>query len=587
MSMKKRIISFLLAGAVLLTSAEGSYQWNTVSAASQIRVSRTNVTVAKGAKVTVKAKNTGSRKIKAKISDRRIISVKITKKQIRITGRKRGRANITLTASRMKKCVIKVSVKSKRSERADNTVTQSTRQPLPSMPVKPGETPMIKYTIQPPVKTAETAVTAKPQRSLRPPVASAGTQTASPSGEKNPTKEPAATRQPVAPFTETPVTKQPAAPFTETPVTKQPAAPFTETPVTKQPAAPFTETPVTAQPAVPSTETPVTAQPEAPSTETPVTALSTTRLLIADRSIYIGESVNALKAAWGEPDRTDPLPQQNITGYIYNSYSTTAPYMLVGIRDEKVVSYFTIAKDFIAYDAKINPQDNTIIQETTLVQEGTSAAEMVNEGWEEAGEYEFDALDSNQKEKRVGTEAYYRLTDNAHVYAFTDYFGTEKKPIYGFYAFSSKDCSFYEMMYRSRMTYDDAVFQALEKQIWEITNAYRRYMGLSMLLWEDKAVQTAKKHSQDMADNSYFSHYSQNGSKPGERLNQNGISWKSYCENICAGSGDAISMTIGWIGSSGHRKNILNDMTYLGVGVGYNQSDTLKYYIYATQDFWR
>ena len=561
MSMKKRIISFLLAGAVLLTSAEGSYQWNTVSAASQIRVSRTNVTVAKGAKVTVKAKNTGSRKIKAKISDRRIISVKITKKQIRITGRKRGRANITLTASRMKKCVIKVSVKSKRSERADNTVTQSTRQPLPSMPVKPGETPMIKYTIQPPVKTAETAVTAKPQRSLRPPVASAGTQTASPSGEKNPTKEPAATRQPVAPFT--------------------------ETPVTKQPAAPFTETPVTAQPAVPSTETPVTAQPEAPSTETPVTALSTTRLLIADRSIYIGESVNALKAAWGEPDRTDPLPQQNITGYIYNSYSTTAPYMLVGIRDEKVVSYFTIAKDFIAYDAKINPQDNTIIQETTLVQEGTSAAEMVNEGWEEAGEYEFDALDSNQKEKRVGTEAYYRLTDNAHVYAFTDYFGTEKKPIYGFYAFSSKDCSFYEMMYRSRMTYDDAVFQALEKQIWEITNAYRRYMGLSMLLWEDKAVQTAKKHSQDMADNSYFSHYSQNGSKPGERLNQNGISWKSYCENICAGSGDAISMTIGWIGSSGHRKNILNDMTYLGVGVGYNQSDTLKYYIYATQDFWR
>lgn len=574
MSMKKRIVSFLLAGAVLLTSAEGSYQWNTVSAASQIRVSRTNVTVAKGAKVTVKAKNTGSRKIKAKISDRRIISVKITKKQIRITGRKRGRANITLTASRMKKCVIKVSVKSKRSERADNTATQSTRQPLPSLPVKPGETPMIKYTIQPPVKTTEAAVTAKPQRSSRPPVASAGTQTASPSEEKNPTREPAATRQP-------------AAPFTETPATRQPAAPFTETPVTAQPTAPSTETPVTAQPAVPSTETPVTAQPAAPSTETPVTALSTTRLLIADRSIYIGESVNALKAAWGEPDRTDPLPQQNITGYIYNSYSTTAPYMLVGIRDEKVVSYFTIAKDFIAYDAKINPQDNTIIQETTLVQEGTSAAEMVNEGWEEAGEYEFDALDSSQKEKRVGTEAYYRLTDNAHVYAFTDYFGTEEKPIYGFYAFSSKDCSFYDMMYRSRMTYDDAVFQALEKQIWEITNAYRRYMGLSMLLWEDKAAQTAKKHSQDMADNSYFSHYSQNGSKPGERLNQNGISWRSYGENICAGSGDAISMTIGWIGSSGHRKNILNDMTYLGVGVGYNQSDTLKYYIYATQDFWR
>ena len=574
MSMKKRIVSFLLAGAVLLTSAEGSYQWNTVSAASRIKVSRTNVTVAKGAKVTVKAKNTGSRRIKAKISDRRIISVKITKKQIRITGRKRGRANITLTASRMKKCVIKVSVKSKRSERADNTVTQSTRQPLPSLPVKPGETPTIKYTIQPPVKTAEAAVTAKPQRSSRPPVSSAGTQTASPSGEKNPTREPAATRQP-------------AAPFTETPVTKQPAVPSTETPVTAQPAAPSTETPVTAQPAVPSTETPVTAQPAAPSTETPVTALSTTRLLMADRSIYIGESVNALKAAWGEPDRTDPLPQQNITGYIYNSYSTTDPYMLVGIRDEKVVSYFTIAKDFIAYDAKMNPQDNTIIQETTLVQEGTSAAEMVNEGWEEAGEYEFDALDSSQKEKRVGTEAYYRLTDNAHVYAFTDYFGTEEKPIYGFYAFSSKDCSFYDMMYRSRMTYDDAVFQALEKQIWEITNAYRRYMGLSMLLWEDKAAQTAKKHSQDMADNSYFSHYSQNGSKPGERLNQNGISWRSYGENICAGSGDAISMTIGWIGSSGHRKNILNDITYLGVGVGYNRSDTLKYYIYATQDFWR
>ena len=327
------------------------------------------------------------------------------------------------------------------------------------------------------------------------------------------------------------------------------------------------------------------AEPTLEPADSPAAMLDTTRLYVDGKSLYIGESVVNLKADWGEPERIDSLPQKNITGYIYNSNSTTKAYLLVGIKNQKVTSYFTIGKKFTAYDATVNTTDNTVSQETELVQEGVSAASMVSAGWGEPGQYEFDALDSSQSEAKVGTEAYYQLTDNAHMNAIPDYFDGGDKKIYGFYAFSSKENTKYDMMYCSRMTFDDEILQAAEKQVWEMTNAYRNYMGMSLLQWEDNATAAAKKHSQDMAANDYFSHFSKDGTTPRQRLQNQGISGTGFAENICAGSPDAISMVIGWIGSSGHRKNILSNMKYIGVGAAYSSSS--DYGTYATQDFWK
>lgn len=312
--------------------------------------------------------------------------------------------------------------------------------------------------------------------------------------------------------------------------------------------------------------------------------MKTTQLSFAKKSVYIGESITALKAEWGEPERIDPLPQKSLYGYIYNGNSLTEPYLIVGVKGEKVVSYFTIAKNFTAYDAVISTNDNETIQQTKLIQQGASAQSMIDAGWTEPGTYEFDALDSSKSEARVGTEAYYKLTDNAYIYAFSDYFDGGDKSIYGMYAFS-RECIKYSMMYRTYMTFTDEILRAAEQEVYEMTNAYRNYMGKALFKLEDRTTTAARKHSEDMANNNYFQHNSLDGSKFSARLTAEGISWSGAGENICAGAGDAINMVIGWIGSSGHRKGMLTDFKYIGVGAAYSSS--ADYGIYCTQDFWR
>ena len=610
--MKKKSISTLLAVLLFLTAILSPCRMDTASAAAKIRVSKAKVTVVKGDRITIKAKNTGMRKIKATVSDRKIASVRVIKKKIRITGKKPGKTNITLTAYPMKKCVVKVVVIP--DEEGEVEVVIPTKAPTK----RPSASPNVRVTTKPTIKpsarpsqlpTTEPGVTAsaEPDRS------------AEPAETVVPTKKPGVSEQPEASVeptpTEFPTTNTPASSpkATVTPertpkasATAKPAKTPAATPkasATVKPATTPAATPkvsATVKPTTTPAATPkasatadpiITAKPTITPTvsattiptDVPAATLQTTRLCFAEKSLYIGESTEALQADWGEPERIDPLPQTNMTAYIYNSNSTTEPYLLVGIKDQKVASYFTIGKGFTVYDATVNTVDGTAAQQTELVQEGASAASMVDAGWSENTD-NFYALNSAKKEAKEGTEAYYRLTDNAYMYAFSDFYDGKDKAVYGFYAFS-KDCNKYKMIYRTYMTYNDEILRAAETQVWEMTNAYRTYMGLSNLQWESKAEAAARGHSQDMADNNYFQHNSQDGTRFFARLQAEGISYRSCGENICAGSGDAIYMVIGWIGSSGHRDGILTpSFKYIGVGVAYNAS--AKWLVYATQDFW-
>lgn len=626
--MKKKSISTLLAALLFLTAILSPCQMDTASAAAKIRVSKTKVTVVKGDRITIKAKNTGRRKIKATVSDRKIVSVKVIKKKIRITGKKPGKTNITLTAYPMKKCVVKVVVIP--DEEGEVEVVIPTKAPTK----RPSASPYVRVTTKPTIKPS-----ARPSQlpGIEPGVTASAEpdRSAEPAGTVAPTKKPGTPEQPEASVkptpTELPTTDTPASSpkATVTPertpkasATAKPAKTPAATPkasATIKPAKTPAATPkasATVKPATTPAATPkvsatpkptttpaatpkasatadpiITAKPTitptvsatTTPTDVPAATLQTTRLCFAEKSLYIGESTEALQADWGEPERIDPLPQTNMTAYIYNGNSTTEPYLLVGIKDQKVASYFTIGKGFTVYDATVNTVDGTAAQQTELVQEGASAASMVDAGWSENTD-NFYALNSDKQEAKEGTEAYYRLTDNAYMYAFSDFYDGKDKAVYGFYAFS-KDCNKYKMIYRKYMTYNDEILRAAETQVWEMTNAYRTYMGLSNLQWESKAEAAARGHSQDMADNNYFQHNSQDGTRFFARLQAEGISYRSCGENICAGSGDAIYMVIGWIGSSGHRNGILTpSFKYIGVGVAYNAS--AKWLVYATQDFW-
>ncbi len=443
-----------------------------------------------------------------------------------------------------------------------------TRQPTIIVTIPPTAKPTVKPTAA--VGTAD-APTETPIPTLAPTVKPAITPTVIPTAMVKPTVAPTAN----------PTIKPTVKPTITPTVTAKPTVTSTVKPTTNPTSKP-SETPLPTKTAAPTTKP--TVKPTTVPTATPVATMKTTQLSFAKKSVYIGESITALKAEWGEPERIDPLPQKNLYGYIYNGNSLTEPYLIAGVKGEKVVSYFTIAKNFTAYDAVIRTDDNETIQQTKLVQQGVSAQSMIDTGWSEPGTYEFDALDSSQSEARVGTEAYYKLTDNAYIYAFSDYFDGGDKSIYGMYAFS-RECTKYSMMYRTYMTFTDEILRAAEQEVYEMTNAYRNYMGKALFKLEDRTTTAARKHSEDMANNNYFQHNSLDGSKFSVRLTAEGISWSGAGENICAGAGDAINMVIGWIGSSGHRKGMLTDFKYIGVGAAYSSS--ADYGIYCTQDFWR
>ena len=468
----------------------------------------------------------------------------------------------------------------------------------PSVTTVPAETPTPNPTPQPsqtptPTVTPEPSQTPVPTQTSQPTVTPDPTTAPEPGETEIPFSTVAPTRQPTIIVTIPPTAKPTVKPTaavgtadapTETPIPT--LAPTVKPAITPTVIPTATVKPTVAPTVKPTTKPTVkpTVKPTTVPTATPVATMKTTQLSFAKKSVYIGESITALKAEWGEPERIDPLPQKSLYGYIYNGNSLTEPYLLVGVKGEKVVSYFTIAKNFTAYDAVISTDDNETIQQTKLIQQGASAQSMIDAGWTEPGTYEFDALDSSKSEARVGTEAYYKLTDNAYIYAFSDYFDGGDKSIYGMYAFS-RECTKYSMMYRTYMTFTDEILRAAEQEVYEMTNAYRNYMGKALFKLENRTTTAARKHSEDMANNNYFQHNSLDGSKFSARLTAEGISWSGAGENICAGAGDAINMVIGWIGSSGHRKGMLTDFKYIGVGAAYSSS--ADYGIYCTQDFWR
>ncbi|MDO5477795.1 MAG: S-layer homology domain-containing protein [Clostridia bacterium] len=132
--------------------------------------------------------------------------------------------------------------------------------------------------------------------------------------------------------------------------------------------------------------------------------------------------------------------------------------------------------------------------------------------------------------------------------------------------------------------FSQSAFEGESKLNFHATNAFRVAHGKKALKWSDKAAKAAYLHSKDMAEKNYFSHDSKDGRKFYERLKAQGISYRSCGENISAGRSLGFLSYNGWVNSSGHRENMLEDYNYLGVGAAYEENST--YGAYFTQDFY-
>jgi uncharacterized protein YkwD len=153
--------------------------------------------------------------------------------------------------------------------------------------------------------------------------------------------------------------------------------------------------------------------------------------------------------------------------------------------------------------------------------------------------------------------------------------------------------------------------QDLEQRIHILINRERKTRGLSTLGWDDRLSRIARNHSKDMASRSYFSHESPEGRDFPFRYQEQGYTCSIRtgtiihmgAENIALGhlyrsirtvngvvsSHDwytleqlAQEIVLGWMHSSGHRKNILTPHWQnegIGISVAPNGA------VYVTQNF--
>ena len=94
----------------------------------------------------------------------------------------------------------------------------------------------------------------------------------------------------------------------------------------------------------------------------------------------------------------------------------------------------------------------------------------------------------------------------------------------------------------------------------------------------------ARLHSQDMANNDYFSHVSQDGRTFDQRIRNAGYASSFLGENIAAGLPTAEGTMDAWMNSPGHCSNIM-DGRFRAIGVGYGYRSGSTYTHYWTQDF--
>lgn len=89
-------------------------------------------------------------------------------------------------------------------------------------------------------------------------------------------------------------------------------------------------------------------------------------------------------------------------------------------------------------------------------------------------------------------------------------------------------------------------------------NAERAERGRVALAWNAALEEAALAHAADMARRGYFSHTGANGSSVRSRVTRTGYDGCFWAENIAKGQRDVGAVLSAWMGSRGHRANILH-----------------------------
>jgi uncharacterized protein YkwD len=108
----------------------------------------------------------------------------------------------------------------------------------------------------------------------------------------------------------------------------------------------------------------------------------------------------------------------------------------------------------------------------------------------------------------------------------------------------------------------------VERRLFRCTNVRRRKNGLRPLRKATALKRAARFHAKNMARHGFFSHTDHRGRGPGDRvaLFKPKERLHSIGENIAAGYPSAAAACRAWMGSGGHRANILGHYSRIGLG---------------------
>ncbi|WP_340085251.1 CAP domain-containing protein [Siminovitchia sp. FSL H7-0308] len=274
---------------------------------------------------------------------------------------------------------------------------------------------------------------------------------------------------------------------------------------------------------------------------------------------YIGKPANQLLEVHGKPDRKEPSAY-DYEWWVYNDQAHK--YMQVGVRDGIIVTLYVLGDQLDVSPYKIGQPVEDIYRTTMLETEivvtsenGTYRLELSEEDLNMRPLIQLgDIFAQLSVDKFTGKLFSVRFLDQDTLVAQRSY----------------------ELVYRgdgpqSEEPDDEewaAIERGSERQIYDITNIFRKRFGLDTLTWDEEISSVAYGHSKDMNLNDYFDHESPKYGDLEKRLNEGKVEFQSAAENIAADYIDGPAAFEGWLNSENHRKPLLDkDVKHIGVGV--------------------
>ena len=113
-----------------------------------------------------------------------------------------------------------------------------------------------------------------------------------------------------------------------------------------------------------------------------------------------------------------------------------------------------------------------------------------------------------------------------------------------------------------------------------LMNWDREKFELNALADYEPLYPVVRAHSQNMAENDFFSHTNPEGQDPFDRMDEAGLSYSMAGENLAMGQMSVFHAHWGLMNSKGHRENILQPrFTHAAVGLAYNDENSPFYTI--------